>query len=155
MHFWKTVSSNGVSTRLCHKWNNFYFFWFKFGWAWLQLAGKFLQKWTPIFFFAVATRVSCKTICTVTAKQHNCQFLVLEWNFQNVAAGFALFTVEEISRFISWNRNTLFISTCSTIHISNSFLYFIVHTHFFLFYLVDWKGALVNNCLLGTKFMLF
>ena len=36
---------------------------------------------------------------TVTAKQHNCRFLVLKRNIQNVAIGFALFTVVENSRF--------------------------------------------------------
>ena len=34
-----------------------------------------------------------------TAKQHNCRFLVLKRNIQNVAAGFALCTVVETSRF--------------------------------------------------------
>ena len=61
-------------------------------------------------------------MCTVTTKQHNCRFLVLKRNIQNVAAGFALFTVVETSRFIGWNVNTLIISTCWTIHISNNFL---------------------------------
>ena len=35
-----------------------------------------------------------------TTKQHNCQFLLLKRNIQNVTAGFALFTVVETSRFI-------------------------------------------------------
>ena len=47
-----------------------------------------------------ATRLSCKTMCAVTAKQQNCRFLVHERNIRNVAAGFALFTVVETSRFI-------------------------------------------------------
>ena len=73
-----------------------------------------------------------KTMCSITAKQINCRFLVLKRNIQNVAAGFALFTVEETSRFICRNVNTLFISTCGTIDISNSLLYFVVHRQFFL-----------------------
>ena len=61
-------------------------------------------------------------MCTVTTKQRNCRFLVLKRNIQNMTAGFALFTVVETSRFIGWNVNTLFVSTCRTIHISNNFL---------------------------------
>ena len=122
----------GVSTPLCKKWNNFYLFWFRLGCAWLWLAGKFLHKRRWLFFFVVATRLSCKTRCTVTTKQHNCRFLVLKMNIRNVAAGFALFTVVEISRFIGSNVDTLFISTCWTIHISNNLLYFAVHIQFFL-----------------------
>ena len=51
-------------------------------------------------FFVVATRLSRKKMCTVTAKQHNCRLLVLKRNIQNVTRGFALFTVVETSRFI-------------------------------------------------------
>ena len=76
------------------------FFCFRLGCAWLGLAEKFFQKWRWLFFFVVATRLSCKTMCTITAKQNNCPFLVLIRNIQNVAAGFALFTVVETSRFI-------------------------------------------------------
>ena len=53
-----------------------------------------------VFLFVVATRLSCNTNCTVTAKQHNCRFLLPKRNIQNVAAGFALFTVVETSRFL-------------------------------------------------------
>ena len=83
-------------------------------------------------FFVVATRPFWKTMCTVTAKQINWRLLVLKRNIQNVAAGFALFTVVETSRFIDWNVNKLFSSTCWTIHISNNLSYFVVHTQFFL-----------------------
>ena len=44
--------------------------------------------------------LSCKTMCIITAKQQKCRFLVLKRNIQNVAAGFALFTVVESSSFI-------------------------------------------------------
>ena len=135
MKFWITVSTNGVSTRLCHKWNNLYLFCFRFGYAWLWWAGKFLQKRRWIYFFVIATRLSCKTRCSVTAKQHNCRCFVLKREMQNVAAGFALFTVVETSRFDGWNVNTLFISTCWTIHIFNSLSYFVAHTEFFFFYI--------------------
>ena len=33
-------------------------------------------------FFVVAPRLSCKTMCTITAKQHKCRFLVLEAIFK-------------------------------------------------------------------------
>ena len=59
----------------------------------------FLKKRRWLYFFVIATRLSCKTRCTVTAKQHNCRFFVLNREIQNVAAGFALFTVVETSRF--------------------------------------------------------
>ena len=52
------------------------------------------------FFFVDTNRLSRKTMCTVSAKQQNCRFLILKSNIQNVAAGFALFTVVETSRFI-------------------------------------------------------
>ena len=125
-------SANWKRIRWFHNWTHFNLLWFRFGCAWLWLAEKFLQKWRWFFFFVVATRLSCKTMCTVTAKQHNCRFLVLKRNIQNVAAGFALFKVVETGRFICWNVNTLFISTCWTLHISDSLLYFVVHTQFFL-----------------------
>ena len=37
-----------------------------------------------------------KKMCTITAKQNNCRFLVHKRNIQNVAAGFGLFTVKKI-----------------------------------------------------------
>ena len=126
-----TAWTNEVSTRSCHKWNNFYLFWIKFGCAWLWLAENFLQKWGWIFFFVIAIRLSCGKMCTITVKQHICQFLVLKRNIQNVAADFALFTVVETSRFIGWNLNTLFLSLCWTVHISNCLSYFVVLTQFF------------------------
>ena len=106
----------------------------------------FLQKWGWFFFLVVATRLSCETLCIISAKQHNCRVLVLERNVQNVAAGSALLAVVETSRFIGLNVNTLFISTCWTMHIFNSPSYFVVHRCFFL-YFVDWNELLGNNCL--------
>ena len=125
-------SANGKRIRLFHIWTRFVLFWDKFGCAWLWLAKKFLQKWRWLSFFVIATRLSGKAMCTVTAKQHNCQCLVPKRNIQNVAASFALFTVIKTSRFIGWNVNTLFVSTCGTVHISDSFSYFVIHAQFFL-----------------------
>ena len=125
-------AANRKRIRFFDIWTHFNLFWIRFGCAWLLLAEKFFQKWRWFFFFVVATHLSCKTMGTVTAKLHNCRFLVLKRNIQNVAAGFALFTVEGTSRFISWNVNTLFISTCWTKHISDSLSYFVVHAHFLL-----------------------
>ena len=147
-------STNRKRIPLFHICTHFYVFWFGFGCAWIWLAEKFLQKWRWLFFFVVATRLSCKTMCTVTAKQQNCRFLVLKRHIQNVAAGFVLLTVVKISRFVRWNVNTLLISTCWTIHISDSLSYFVVHRQCFFLYLVDWNGIL-SNSLLGTKFIFF
>ena len=96
------------------------------------IGGEISQKWKWLFFSVVATRLSCKAMCSITAKQHKCRYLVLKRNFQNVAACFALFTVVETSRFIGWKVNTLFVSTCGRIHISDSFSYFVIHAQFFL-----------------------
>ena len=156
MKFSLTVSTNGVSTRVCHNWNNFCLFWFRLGCAWLWLVEEFPPKCRWLSLFVVATRFSLKTMCTITAKQHNCWFLVHKTNIQNVPAGFALFTVVETSRFIGWIVNTFFASTCWTIHISNSLLSFVLHTQFlFSLFLVDWNRAITYNCLLGTKFIFF
>ena len=81
-------------------WTRFNLFWFRFGCAWLRLAEEFLRKRRWFLFFVVPTRLSCKTMCTVVAKERNCRFLVLKGKIQNVTAGFALFTVVETSRFL-------------------------------------------------------
>ena len=60
----------------------------------------FFQKWRWFFFFLVATRLSCKAMCSITTNHPDCRFLEPKRIIQNVAAGFALFTVVEISRFI-------------------------------------------------------
>ena len=140
---WLKSSTNGKRIRLFHIWTLFNLFWFRFRCAWLWLAEKFLQKWRWFFCFVVATRLSCKTMCTVTAKQHNCRLLVLKRNIQNVAASFALFTVVETSRFIGWNVNTRFISTRWTTHISDSLD--VVHTQFFfsIFGWLKWEVIVV------------
>ena len=64
------------------------------------IGGDFFTEKRWFFFLVVATRLTCKTMCTVTAKQHNSRILVFNRNNQNVAARFALFTVKETSRFI-------------------------------------------------------
>ena len=123
MACWHDYAINGIT---------FIFFWIRFGCAWFWLAERFLQKWRWLFFFIVATRLSCKTMCTITAKQHKCRFLVLERNVKKMAAGFETLTFVKTSRFIGWNENKVFICTCWTIHNSNSLLYFVFHTHIFL-----------------------
>ena len=140
-------SANRKRIRLFHIWTRFNLFWFRFGCAWLWLAEKFLQKWR--WSFVVATRLSCKAMCSITAKQHKCRFLILKRNIQNVATGFALFTVVETSRFIGWNVNTLFISTCWTIHISDSFSHFVIHTQFFLSIFGWLKWDIIENLFVG------
>ena len=141
-------SANTKRIRLFHIWTHYNLFWFRFGCAGLWLAEKFFQKWRWLLFLVVATRLSCKKTCTVAAKQHNCRFLVLKRNIQNVAAGFALFTVVEISHFIGWNVNTFFISTCWAIHIFYSLSYFVVHTQFFFFYiwLIEMRHKVIVVC---------
>ena len=64
------------------------------------IGGEISPKVEMVFFFVVATRLSCETMCTVTAKQQNCRFLVLKRKIQNVAASFAHFTVVETGCFI-------------------------------------------------------
>ena len=64
------------------------------------IGGDISSKMAKAFLFVIATHLSGKAMCTVTAKQYNCRFLLLKRNIQNVAAGFALFTVVETSRFI-------------------------------------------------------
>ena len=66
----------------------------------VMIGGEISTKKRWFFFFAVAARLSCETMCSVAAKQHKCRFLVLKRNIQNVAASFALFTVLETSRLI-------------------------------------------------------
>ena len=129
---WLKSSTNRKWICLFHIWTLFNLFCVRFRCAWLWLAEKLPQKWRWFFFFVVTTRLSCEAMCTVTAKQNNCRFLVLKRNIQNVAASFALSTVVKTNRFIGWNVNTFFVSTCWTIHIADNLSYFVVHTQFFL-----------------------
>ena len=98
------------------------FFCFKCWCASLSLVEHVLQKGRLISFFVVATHFSCRTLCTMTNKQHNCQFLVLNRKIQHVKAGFELLLVVETRIFNDWKMNTLFIRACWTIHISNNTL---------------------------------
>ena len=121
-------STNRKRIHLFHIWTHFVLFLAQVRVCLLVIGGEISSKIEMVFLFVVLTSLSCKTMCTVTTKQHNCRFLVLKRNIQNVAAGFALFTVVKTSR----NVNTLFVSTCWTIHISDSLSYFVVYTQFFL-----------------------
>ena len=122
MKFWLTVSTNGVSTRICHKSNDFCLPWFRLGCAWLWWTEINLRKTRWLFCFVILTRFSGKAMSTITTKQHICRFLVLQKNIQNVTTGFALFTVVGIGNSVSWKVSTLFVWACWTIHISNNFL---------------------------------
>ena len=57
MNFCITTSTNGNSTRLCHKWIDFCLFWLWFGYASLWLVVIFLQKWRWFSFSVVTTRL--------------------------------------------------------------------------------------------------
>ena len=131
INFRLTVSTNGKSTRLRHKWKDFCIYWLRFRCGWLWLAEKFLQKRRWFSILIVTIHLLDKLTRAIAAKQQNCLFLVFEGNIQNMEAAFALFTVVETRRFIGWDTNKLFISTCWTINISNSLPHFLVHTHFF------------------------
>ena len=96
------------------------------------IGGETSSKKAMAFLFRSRDSFFCEKMCTVLAKQHNCRFLVLKTNIQNVVAGVALFTVVETSRYIGWNVNLNFNSSCWTKHISDSLSYFVVHTQFFL-----------------------
>ena len=90
MNFWFSVSTNGGSTQLCHKWKN-YFFLARVRVCLIVNGGNPLWKWRLISFFVITNRLFEKTIRTITAKQ---QFLFLlpERSVQNVATRFAFKT---------------------------------------------------------------
>ena len=94
------------------------------------------------FLFGVTTIFIGKAMRTTRTKQHNCRFLVLKRNIQHKWAGFALSTVIETGDFVGSKVNKLFISTCWTKHISNSLLFLVVHTQFFLsiFERLNWNN---------------
>ena len=66
----------------------------------LVVIGGEISSEKEMVFFLVATRLSCKAMCSITKKQQYCLFLVPKKNYQNVAASFALFKVVETVRFI-------------------------------------------------------
>ena len=93
-------SANRKRIRVFDMWTSFVLFLVHVRMCLVVIGGEIASKKEMDFFFVVATRLSRKTMCSITTKQHNCRFFVLERNIQNVAAGFALFTVVETSRFI-------------------------------------------------------
>ena len=125
MIFQLTLSTNGESTRICHKWKCFCHFWYRLGCALLWLAGKVLQKWIWVSFFIVATHLFCKAMCTITTKQHKFWFLFLKRDIKHVRAGFTLFTVVKTRISTGLKVNTLFVgkfwTKCISINISNWF----------------------------------
>ena len=64
------------------------------------IGGQISSKMEMAFLFLCRNSFFYKTMCTITAKQHNCGLLVLKRKLQRVAAGLAFFTVEETSRSI-------------------------------------------------------
>ena len=120
--------------------------------TWIWLVEKLLLKCRWLFFFVVASRLFCKTMCTVTAKQYNCRF----WSLQGLSKTWqqALHFLQTYKLVVFWLKGKHF----SLLHVGQytSPIVLILSTHnsFFL-YLVDWNGALINKGLLGTKFILF
>ena len=127
MKSWLTVSTNGVSTRLCHKWNICYFFWFRFGCVACDWRRNFFRKGDG-FPFSYSRLVFLAKQC-VPSPPNN--IIVGLWSLKGKFKTWQQslhFLVVETSRCIGGNKNTLFISTCWTIHISNTLLKFVVHT---------------------------
>ena len=62
------------------------------------MGGEISSKLAMAFLFRSCDSSFFKTMCTITAKQHNCRFSVLKRIIQNVAAGFAFLTVVEPRR---------------------------------------------------------
>ena len=52
------------------------------------------------FLFHNHDLLSCKAMCTITTKQHNYLFLLLDTNIQHVRAGFALSTIIDMGSFV-------------------------------------------------------
>ena len=115
------------------------------------IGGEISPKTRWFFFFVVATRLFCTAMCSITAKQHNCRFLVLKRNIQNKTAGFALLTVVETSCFFLVEIKPHF----SILHVAQytSPIVFMLSTHNSFFpYLIDWNVTLSRTCLSGTNF---
>ena len=94
------LSTTRKRIRLFHMWTRFVFFLEQVRMCLVVIVGEILQKWRWFYFFVIVTSLSCKAMCFINAKQHNCRFLVPKMNIQNVAASFALFTVVEKSHLI-------------------------------------------------------
>ena len=92
LSLWLTVTTNGKSTPLRHKWSEFCVLCHRFGQGWLWLAGKILQGRRWFFIFVVSICFFCEKTCPISANQNNCQCLVLRRDFQNKAARFTLQT---------------------------------------------------------------
>ena len=129
-NFWITASTNGESTRLCPKRNDFCLFgtiscvldcdwWIKF----LRKEDKFPFSLTRLVFFAQ----QCVPLPTKNT-------VVGYWSSKSdkhVRGGFALFAVVKIGVFVGWKVNTLFIWACWIIHVTKNIL--------------DWFLSLFNN----------
>ena len=152
MNMWFKSSTKRKRRSLFRIWTHFNLFWLGFGCAWLWWAEKFLQKRRWFFFFVVATCLSFKTMCAVTAKQHFCRFLVLKGIFK---------TLQQALNFLQSLKLVVLLverwTHFSFLHVGQytSPIVLILSTHksFFL-YLVDWNGTLtLNNCLSCNIFL--
>ena len=90
-----------------------------------------------------------QTICAISTKYCQSSFLLLEWKFRHVTAGFALLTVVETRNYSGFNVNNFFFLTFWTIHISSYFLIFGIRCTlniWFLLYLAAWIRSILNSC---------
>ena len=99
-NFWLTVSTNGMLTRLCHKWKDFAFFGRSSGVVDCDWRRKFFETGDNIRFFSVTTRFFCGAIRAISASYVQFQQFSPHWSFEYVTAGFAFFTVVERRSFI-------------------------------------------------------
>ena len=99
MNFWLRYQPMGNRHNYATNGENFTFFGSRSGVVDCDCR-KFFSKIRWVFIFVVTFRLFDKAMCAIATKKHKCRFLVLEGNIQNVAAGSALFTVVEITRFI-------------------------------------------------------
>ena len=100
MNMFFKSSANRKSIRLFHIWTHYNLFLVQVRVCLVVIGGEFSSKMEMVFLFRSREWTFCKTMGTVIAKQHNCRFMIIKRNIQNVAAGFALFAAVETSRFI-------------------------------------------------------
>ena len=91
MIFFISVSADGDSTRLCHKWNDFWLFWFKFECAWLWLAQKITSELEMVFFWRSHESFSLRSNVYHHLKQYNYLSMFVKRIIRHVRPGFALF----------------------------------------------------------------
>ena len=149
-------SANRKRIRLFHIWTHFSLFLVRVRIRLQLIGGEISSKMGMVFLFhSRDSSFMQNNVYRRHRQTTNSSVLVLKRNIQNVAAGFALLTVVETGRFIASNLNTLFISTfCQYTSPIAARTLLSTHNSFSL-YLVDWNETLINNCLLGTKLIVF